>query len=244
MSRARLITLALVALTLAAIGVTGLVRARAGLARAVTSVNGMPVELITPAAGTPGPWPGVVVVHGFSGSRQLMYGIAQTLARNGYAAAVVDLPGHGQNPQRMPMLTGRSSGFDGPLTDVTTWLRTQPGVDATRLALVGHSMGAGAVLRFASRDAGIAATVAISGGLGPRGPVDANLPRNLLTMAGAWEFANVTGACRAAVHASYPTADAAVRQGSWADGTARQCVIVPGRRAHRRALQRAGRRLT
>jgi dienelactone hydrolase len=226
--RARVVTLALVGLALAVVGASGLARTRAGLARTVTSVDDIPVELITPAAGAPGPWPGVVVVHGFSGSRPLMYGIAQTLARNGYAAAVVDLPGHGQNPARMSLPTGRSSGFDGPLARVTAWVRTQPGVDATRLGLVGHSMGAGAVLRFALRDEDIGATVAISTGLGPRGPVEPKSPRNVLTIAGAWEFPNVLDACRAAVTASYPQADTSERQGSWADGTARQCTVVPG----------------
>jgi len=224
----RLATLAVVALALAAIGGVGLSRARTGLVRTIAAVDGLPIELITPAAGAPGPWPGVVVVHGFSGSRQLMYGIAQTLARNGYAAAVVDLPGHGQNPSRMSMRPGRPFGFDEVLVRATTWLRAQPGVDGTRLAVVGHSMGAGAVLRFATRSTTIGATVAISAGLGPRGRVDAHVPRNVLAIAGAWEFANVLDACRAAVTASYPQAGATERQGSWADGSARQCVVVPG----------------
>lgn len=226
--RGRLVVLVVVALVLAVIGVRGLVRARAGLSRAVTSVEGIPVELIAPAAIVAGPMPGVVVVHGFSGSRQLMYGVAQSIARNGYAVAVMDLPGHGQNPTRMAMQPGRSSGFNEPLARVTGWLRGQPGVDPARIALVGHSMGAGAVLRFAAGEPGIGATVAISGGLAPRGPIPANEPRNVLAMAGAWEFPNVLGACRGAVTASYPQADPMQRQGTWADGTARQCVVVPG----------------
>jgi hypothetical protein len=125
-------------------------------------------------------------------------------------------------------MTGRSSGFDDPIARVLAWLRTHPGVDGGRLALAGHSMGAGAVLRYAASHADIGATVAISAGLGPRSPVPADRPRNVLAMAGAWEFAGVLNACRAAVTASYPSADPAERQGSWADGTARQCVIVPG----------------
>lgn len=228
MHHTRLLVSSAIALVLGAIGVSGLMRAGAGLARSVTLVRGVPVELITPARDPRGPWPGVVVVHGFAGSRQLMYGIAQTLARNGYAAAVVDLPGHGQNRERMPMRAGRAPGPDDPLAKVAAWLRTQPGVDGSRIALVGHSMGAGAVIRAASRDAGIGATVAISIGLGPRGPVAADVPRNVLAMAGGWEFRNVLDACRAAVTASYPGANPSVRQGSWAAGTARQCIVVPG----------------
>ena len=224
----RLLTLALAVLVLASFGVSGLARARAGLTRTVATVDGLPVELITPAGGGTTPLPGVLVVHGFSGSRQLMYGVAQTLARNGYAAAAIDLPGHGQNLDRMPALTGRTSGFDASLGRATAWLRAQPGVDPARIALVGHSMGAGAVVRYAMGDAAIGATVAISTGLGPRGPVPADVPRNVLAMAGAWEFPNVLDACRLAVTASYPLADARRLQGTWADGTARQCVVVPG----------------
>lgn len=228
--KSRRVRLALVAiaLVLAVAGARGLAASRTGLERTLVSVDGIPVELITPAARAGGPLPGVVVVHGFSGSRQLMYGIAQSIARNGYAAAVVDLPGHGQNPARMAMQPGRPSGFDDPLSRVATWLRVQPGVDGKRIALVGHSMGAGAVLRFAAGEPGVLATVAISAGLAPRGPVPANGPRNVLAMAGAWEFPNVLGACRAIVTASYPQADPMQRQGTWADGTARQCVVVPG----------------
>ncbi len=218
----------LLALALATIGIVGLLRTRAGVSRTLTTVEGTPVERLSPASASADPRPAVVVVHGFAASRQLMYGLAQTLARNGYIVAAIDLPGHGQNPARMPALTGRSSGFDDPIGRVLAWLRTQPGVDDGRLALVGHSMGAGAVLRYAAGHADVGATVAMSGGLGPRGPVPADQPRNTLTMAGAWEFAGVLSACRAAVTASYPSADPAERQGSWADGTARQCVIVPG----------------
>jgi dienelactone hydrolase len=223
--RFRLVLLAALALVLAIAGARGLAGARSGLERALVSVDGIPVELITPAERVAGPLPGVVVVHGFSGSRQLMYGIAQSLARNGYAAAVLDLPGHGQHPARMAMQPG---GFDEPLSRVVRWLRAQPGVDGGRLALVGHSMGAGAVLRFAAGDPGVLATVAVSTGLAPRGAVLPNEPRSVLAMAGAWEFPNVLGACRGIVTASYPQADPMERQGTWADGTARQCVVVPG----------------
>lgn len=226
--RRRLALLAVLAVALAAIGATGLVRSRAGLERTLASVDGVPVEVIAPAQRGHALLPAVVVVHGFSGSRQLMYGLGQTLARNGYAAAVIDLPGHGQNGQRMPTRAGARPGFDEPLGAVAAWLRRQPGVDPSRLALVGHSMGAGAVLRYATGRPEVGATVAISGGMAPRGPMPAGDPRNVLAMAGAWEFPNVIGACRGAVTASYPAADVSAVQGSWTDGTARQCVVVPG----------------
>ncbi len=223
----RLLLLGLV-VVLGAAGWAGVRSTRTGMQRSVTVVRGMPVELLLPEGARASPRPGIVVVHGFAGSRQLMYGIAQSLGRNGYAVALIDLPGHGQNPAPFAMRTGRAAGFDGPLTSVTSWLRVQPGVDGSRLALVGHSMGAGAVLRFASRDADMRATVAISGGLPARGRQSADTPRNLLAIAGAWEFDGVRRACEELVTASYPTADPADLSGDFRLGTARQCVIVSG----------------
>ncbi|MDO8836728.1 MAG: alpha/beta fold hydrolase, partial [Vicinamibacterales bacterium] len=226
MSRSR-IALIVSAFALALAGAAGVSSTRAGLSRTSATIDGTPVELITPAGPASAPRPGVIVVHGFSGSRQLMYGVAQTLARNGYAAAVIDLPGHGQNRARFPTQGRGAPGFDRTLTYVMAWLRTVPGVNADQLALVGHSMGAGAVVRFASRDADITATVAISGG-GSAGRVQRpSSPRNLLLLAGNWEPAGIRAACGAALTAAYPGAALGQVHGSWADGSARQCLIVP-----------------
>jgi dienelactone hydrolase len=225
-TRTRVILIACAAV-LALVGATGVISTRAGLSRTFATVDGTPVELITPAGPATAPRPGVIVVHGFSGSRQLMYGVAQSLARNGYAAAVIDLPGHGQNQSRFPARRS-AQGFDRTLTYVMAWLRTAPGVDPEKLALVGHSMGAGAVIRFGARDADIMATVAISGGGNAGRPQRAGSPRNLLLLAGGWEPAGIQAACGAALTVAYPGAALGRVYGSWADGTARQCVIVPG----------------
>ncbi len=227
MSRIR-IALVVCALALALAGAAGVSSTRAGLSRTSATIDGTPVELITPAEPASAPRPGVIVVHGFSGSRQLMYGVAQTLARNGYAAAVIDLPGHGQNRSRFAAPRRGAQGFDRTLTYVMAWLRTVPGVNADQLALVGHSMGAGAVVRFGSRDADVTATVAISGGALPGRSQRSNTPRNLLLLAGSWEPAGIRAACGAALTAAYPGAALGQVYGSWSDGSARQCLIVPG----------------
>lgn len=230
MSRTRAVLIACAAV-LALVGATGIISTRAGLARTFATVDGTPVELITPAGPAPAvPRPGVIIVHGFSGSRQLMYGVAQTLARNGYAAAVIDLPGHGQNQSRFPAQRRGAQGFDRTLTYVMAWLRTVPGVNAEKLALVGHSMGASTVIRFGARDADIMATVAMSGGGSGGGagrPQRADSPRNLLLMAGGWEPAAMQAACGAAVTTAYQGAALGRVYGSWADGSARRCLIVP-----------------
>ena len=45
--------------------------------------------------------PGVIVAHGFSGSKQLMLGYGYTMSRTGYAVMLLDLAGHGANEQPM-----------------------------------------------------------------------------------------------------------------------------------------------
>ena len=225
----RLIVFALVALALATMGIRGIAVSREGLTRTFVVLDDTPIEFVVPAGPAGTPRPGVVVVHGFAGDRQLMYGIGQTLARNGYAAAIIDLPGHGWNRMRFGSVTQRmSGGFDTSLDTAVRWLRVQPGVDPARIALVGHSMGARAVTVYGSTHADIAATVAISGGGGATSAAAPNLPRNLLALAGAWEFPAVVRGGLAAVRALHPLAEPGHTYGDYSAGTARRFVLVPG----------------
>jgi dienelactone hydrolase len=110
-----------------------------------------------PAKGEPRP-PLVVVAHGYSADRSSMSGIARSLARAGYAVLSIDFRGHGANTNR----------FQGDLTDdldaAVTWAKTSPYVDADRIAVLGHSMGAGAALELATQDDRIQAVIPLSGG--------------------------------------------------------------------------------
>src|SRR5277367_45651 len=56
-----------------------------------------------PAAERP---PAVVLVHGFTGDRVLMSGLARRLAENGYAVLAIDVHGHGEN--RNPFNSGET----------------------------------------------------------------------------------------------------------------------------------------
>ena len=126
---------------------------------------------------------GVVVVHGFAGSARLMIGFADTLARRGYVVVLPDLTGHGANRRRLSTTDGVVSTLDGASdteigydTDVASdidvavrYLQTAHALALSRIALVGHSMGAGGVTSYAVAHNQIAATVAISLG-GGRGP--------------------------------------------------------------------------
>ena len=126
-----------------------------------------------PGAGN-GP-PAVLLVHGYSTDRAGMSVLARRLASNGYGVLAIDLRGHGENSapfRRDP----ESANLFEDLSTATDWLRASAWVDGTRLAVMGHSMGASAALRFAERDVGVDAAVMISGGrtlLGPLRPPNA-----------------------------------------------------------------------
>ncbi|MGB9375466.1 MAG: alpha/beta fold hydrolase, partial [Jiangellales bacterium] len=153
--------LALVGLLLVAVGLGIVLRADNGLVRERALVDAIPVEVVRPAG--EGPFPAVVVAHGFSGSSRLMDGIGIALARAGWVAAMPDLSGHGGN------LAGLDSAvLADEVLAVADWLAGRP--DVTDRALLGHSMGAGASLDYATRDSGIDAVVLISGGWRLDGP--------------------------------------------------------------------------
>ena len=125
-----------------------------------------------PAAERP---PAVVLVHGFTGDRVLMSGLARRLADNGYGVLAIDVNGHGEN--RNPFKGGMAES-DSLRTDVKSavdYLRASNLVDGSRIVVMGHSMGAGAALDYANNDPSLKGAVMISGGwaVGPNRPKDA-----------------------------------------------------------------------
>jgi dienelactone hydrolase len=173
----------------AALLVAGLLLAASGpeLDRRRVVVAGVPLDEAHPPAAA-GRRPGVVVAHGFAGSARLMAPFGDTLAAHGYVVVLPDLAGHGANTARLT-----DAALQHDLDVAVAHLRTRPDVDPSRIAVVGHSMGAGAVTRYAATHPEIATTVAISL------PASADaLPQRLLALVGAAEFA---GFCRAAARA-------------------------------------------
>src|SRR5437764_997377 len=148
--------------------------------------NGAPATLYVPGHLFHGefplpPAPGrrpplVVVAHGYSADRQTMSSIARSLAKAGYAALALDFRGHGANTRPF------RGELDGDLRSALDWADRSPYVDRTRIALFGHSMGASAVLEFASRDPRTKAVIPLSGG---DVVDDAHVPPNVLLMAAA-----------------------------------------------------------
>ncbi len=171
--------------------------------------------------------PAIVLMHGFAGDRLSLSSLARRLAASGYAVLAIDASGHGEN--RNPWRRGfvRSDGFQADLAAAVDYLRLSPFVDGERIALMGHSMGAGAALDFATRDAGIDAAVLISGGWRLDGPYR---PPNALFLVAEGDPALVRDRAGVLVTrlAEVERAEAGRAYGSFASGTAIQLAVVPG----------------
>src|SRR5690349_2117480 len=186
-------------------------------------VDGVPLDEVHPSVGPAGARrPGVVVAHGFAGSARLMAPFGDTLSARGYVVVLLDFAGHGTSTRRLPDATASTDASAAELAhdlDVAlAHLRSLPDVDPSAVALVGHSMGATAVTRYAMEHPDVRATVAISmpdpAPLRSDGPDRPDRPARLLLLAGGLEFANFRATARQA-----------------ADGHAagdREAVIVPG----------------
>ncbi|MFI9642089.1 alpha/beta fold hydrolase [Micromonospora sp. NPDC051925] len=205
--------LAVLAVLALAAGGYGLSRADAGLTTRQVTVDGVPLTEVWAGPAT-GRRPGVVIAHGFAGSARLMRPLADTVARQGAVALSLDFAGHGGNPAPLSGAGGDDTDsratLEHDLEVAVGHLRNRPDVDPTRIVLVGHSMGAGAVTRYAAGHPDIARTVAISlpdGGDLPEGRLE-----RLLLIVGGLEFP-----------AFRDTAEVASRR-----GVGRRLVVVPG----------------
>lgn len=206
--------LAVVAVLIIGFSWWGLVNSRHGLInRTMTGEGNVPLRFIAPVELES--LPGVVIAHGFAGSQQLMFGYATTLARSGYGVMLLDFDGHGSNGGR---LDPEGGSLQRNLDVAYQALLAQPEIDSARIALLGHSMGSGVVMRAGIEQAErYRATVAVS----PTGAdVTAERPRNLLLQAGSLEpqFAD---------NARELLAAAGGQNDDLAGGRGRRLVIIP-----------------
>ena len=182
--------------------------------------------------------PTIVIAHGFAGSAQIMDSLARSLMQRGFTVVSFDTLGHGANPAPLTLdgsTRGRasSSELQAALSAVIDWARAQPEVDPGRLALLGHSMGAGAVVEFAVRDAKegglVRATVALSLPSAEKIPMGAPaIPANLLLAVGALEPEGFRAAALQGLQAAYPQAQLDQQLGDASDRTARGAILIPG----------------
>lgn len=201
--------------------------------------GGVPATVMAPVGPAAAPRGVVVVAHGFAASGTFMQSLAAALSRAGYLTVTVDLAGHGANPRGLP--AGRASekagadALDADLDAAVRWAGTDERTRGRPLSLIGHSMGAGAVVRYAVRDAesganAVSSTVALS--LPDAAEIPAGspgTPRNLLLMWGSNEPAFFAEAALAGLRAGYPEGRPGTAYGDPGSGTAREATEVPGR---------------
>ncbi len=185
---------------------------RRGLIVRAMTPAGVPMLYVAPAQVT-APIPAVVVAHGFAGSKQLMLGYGYTLAHAGYAVMLFDFNGHGANGARL-----ERDALQSNIAAATAQLIAQPEVDPARVALLGHSMGSGAVMTAGINEPDrYSAVVAIS----PTGAdVRPDAPRNLLLQAGSLEGRFAANAERLLAAAGGPAR-------TFSEGRARDLVVIP-----------------
>ncbi|MBO3803841.1 MAG: alpha/beta fold hydrolase, partial [Candidatus Brockarchaeota archaeon] len=190
--------------------------------------------LYRPVGATPeNPLPAVVLTHGISGSKQMVSGIALELAKRGFVALAIDLGGHGNS----------EGAFGSDLSDpslgilaAVRHLRAQPYVDGSRVGLVGHSLGAGAVRAAAFANGNVSASVFVGGGLGgvaegpSYGEINRTFPKNLLVAVGAHDVLFDLGGLTMELGPAFGApreVDPCVLYGDFSLGTARKLVTPP-----------------
>lgn len=114
---------------------------------------------LPPVANDGAPAPAIVLLHGWGGNAGDLLPAAEALHRAGFAVLLPEARNHGRSER-----DGASSlpRFAEDLEHALDWLAAQPGVDAGRLAALGHSVGAAAVLLVASRRSELRAAISLS----------------------------------------------------------------------------------
>ena len=191
----------------------GVSRMNEGLITRRLTQDGVPLTFISPSEGQD--LPGIILAHGFGGSQQLMLGYGLAFARTGYAVMLLNFSGHASNPH--PLSTSPNA-LQDDLNTAFQVLAAQPEVNSHQVALLGHSMGSGAVMQ-----AGIehlsryAAVIAVS----PTGAeVSDSAPPNLMLQAGSWE-------ARFVANAQELLTEAGGTNENFAEKRARRLVVIP-----------------
>lgn len=106
----------------------------------------------------PGAAQTVVVLHGWGSNAELMLPVATPLRRAGLNVLLVDARNHGHSDSDTFSSLPR---FAEDLGQAILWLKSQHPHRARRIAVLGHSVGAGAALFEAARNPEIAAVISI-----------------------------------------------------------------------------------
>jgi fermentation-respiration switch protein FrsA (DUF1100 family) len=123
-------------------------------------MNRVDVPSVWLAPTGPGLAPAVLLLHGFSSSKERMaQSVGRALLALGIASLALDLPFHGERDgdvsslSRNPLaLVGAWRNANTESRDAITVLAAQPAVDAGRLGVVGYSLGGFLALMTAAED--------------------------------------------------------------------------------------------
>ncbi len=126
--------------------------------------------------------PTLLMLHGWGGNAEVMLPLAAPLRRAGFNLLLLDARNHGRSDA-----DGHSSlpRFAEDVDAALDWLKRRDGARAP-VALLGHSVGAGAVLLAASRRDDIAAVIAIAAFAHPEWTMRRYLDRRWLPRALRW----------------------------------------------------------
>ena len=103
--------------------------------------------------------PAVVVMHGWGANASDMQGCIAPLHAAGLAVLLLDARCHGRSDTESHTSLPR---FAEDIEAGLTWLSAQPQVNSQALAVIGHSVGAGAALLSATRCKNVRAVVSLS----------------------------------------------------------------------------------
>lgn len=179
--------------------------------------------------------PAVVVCHGYLANLSFMeIPWAADLTRLGAVALFVDRRGHGRSGGRWwPEDSAgalRASLMPEDIAVALRYLRARaPTVDPQRVALLGHSEGASAVIAAGAADWDLRATVAISASAAPVALVNHVVPANLLLIYGAEDSFVLRDTDHMLIrNATRGYLSSAGEFGRIEDGSARRLFTVPG----------------
>ena len=181
--------------------------------------------------------PGVLYVHGYESCRETGVPTAVELARRGFVALTIDTLGRGDSDA--PWMDASLPGFDATFGARAAFdrLAALPFVDPSRLALVGHSLGAGISYEMALADPRVRAVAITGAAFDARATT--SRPRDMLMVIGRYdEFRDRMTGTRdiAAEWMGTPAARSAfgvagarvgVTYGDFAAGTARRVAVPP-----------------